>query len=216
MTNKSFIFDFDGTIANTIPMAILAFKKSIATLGLEVPSEEKMRSMFGPSEDGFLARLYPEYGEELFALYLKYCDELHPSLCPEPFPRIKESLELIKNSDAKLGLITGKAMEAAIIAFKHIGIDMSIFDLIKTGNPQGNVKEIQMRETIQALKTSESDTFYYIGDAKNDIIDAKASSMIPISAAWASIDSIEVLKSYNPEKIFTKTSDLEDWIKNIL
>ncbi|MFI3291825.1 MAG: QueG-associated DUF1730 domain-containing protein [Opitutales bacterium] len=214
--NTSFIFDFDGTIANTIPMAIDAFKYAIKTLGLKVPSPEEIFANFGPSEDGYLARFYPEKKDELFALYLKYYDKHHQEYCPSAFPLIKESLLKIKSSGAKLGLITGKAMESAIISFKHIGIDMAIFDFIKTGEPSGNVKQKHMQEAIDALKSGEDDTFYYIGDAKNDIIDAKAKNMLSISAAWSPIDDIEVLKAQNPYKIFYKTEDFKAFLDEIL
>lgn len=49
---KAIIFDLDGTIGDTVPLCIAAFKKSVEPLAGRVFSEEDIVSTFGPSEEG--------------------------------------------------------------------------------------------------------------------------------------------------------------------
>ncbi|MGQ1947507.1 HAD family hydrolase [Geofilum sp. OHC36d9] len=49
---KAVIFDLDGTLGNTIPLCIEAFRKSIEPLIGKKLSDQEITSTFGPSEEG--------------------------------------------------------------------------------------------------------------------------------------------------------------------
>jgi beta-phosphoglucomutase-like phosphatase (HAD superfamily) len=66
MPIKTIIFDLDGTIADTLPLCIAAFKKSIEPLlGKEV-SEQQIIATFGPSEEGTIRKLIPKHARRRF------------------------------------------------------------------------------------------------------------------------------------------------------
>ena len=48
--NKAIIFDFDGTIAETIPLTLQAIRAAYADNSLPVPTEETIVSNFGANE----------------------------------------------------------------------------------------------------------------------------------------------------------------------
>ena len=56
---KGIIFDLDGTIANTLPLCIEAFRKSIEPLANRALSDEEIIATFGPSEEGTIMALAP-------------------------------------------------------------------------------------------------------------------------------------------------------------
>ena len=49
---KCVIFDLDGTVGDTVPLCIKAFKKSIEPLINKNVSDEEIIATFGPSEEG--------------------------------------------------------------------------------------------------------------------------------------------------------------------
>jgi len=49
---KALIFDLDGTLANTLPLCVAAFRKSVEPLLDRAISDEKIIATFGPSEEG--------------------------------------------------------------------------------------------------------------------------------------------------------------------
>ena len=62
---KALIFDFDGTIANTLPVCINAFKRTVEpVLGKEMSLQE-VRSYFGPAEEGIFAKHFPDRQRKL-------------------------------------------------------------------------------------------------------------------------------------------------------
>src|SRR5689334_4468815 len=53
------IFDLDGTLADTLPMAFAAFRFALSGLVDRQYTDEELSALAGPSEDGILRRLVP-------------------------------------------------------------------------------------------------------------------------------------------------------------
>ncbi len=64
---KAVIFDFDGTLANTIPLCIEAFRKAVEPIVQRPLSDEEIMSTFGPDEEGSIRKLAPQHYEEATA-----------------------------------------------------------------------------------------------------------------------------------------------------
>jgi beta-phosphoglucomutase-like phosphatase (HAD superfamily) len=84
MKIKAVIFDLDGTLANTLPLCIQAFRESLQPLIQRYLSDEEIIATFGPSEEGTIMALAPDYYDEGVSAYLHLYSSLH-SMCPAPF-----------------------------------------------------------------------------------------------------------------------------------
>jgi len=51
---KAIIFDFDGTLANTLPICYYAFQNVFKQFNNKVLTSEEIKAMFGPSETGII------------------------------------------------------------------------------------------------------------------------------------------------------------------
>ena len=58
---RGLIFDLDGTLANTLPVAIAAFQHTFRTHVGRDYSPAEIRAMFGPSEEGILRNAAPDH-----------------------------------------------------------------------------------------------------------------------------------------------------------
>lgn len=85
---KAVIFDLDGTLANTLPLCIKAFKNSIQPLINRSVSDAEIIATFGPSEEGTIMALAPDFYEQGVSDYLHFHETLH-HMCPSPFEGIK-------------------------------------------------------------------------------------------------------------------------------
>ncbi|MFA9463399.1 MAG: HAD family hydrolase [Velocimicrobium sp.] len=207
---KTVIFDFDGTIANTVPLCITAFRKAIEPLAGKKITDDEIMSTFGPSEEGTIMALIPDYYEQGLDSYLKYYKELH-DMCPEPFEKITESIQYLRNEKIKVALVTGKGEKSCRISLDYYTMNNS-FDIIKTGSPKGQRKTEGIKEVIEFFGIN-ADEAIYIGDAVSDIQSSKRAGVPIISAMWGTFSNINEITRYNPNQIIFTTQELLEYLK---
>lgn len=104
---KAILLDLDGTIGNTLPLCITAFRESIEPMVGRTVTDDEIVATFGPSEEGTIAVLLPEQRAEGLDSYLRRYEELH-CRWPSPFEGIPEILSYLKTKRIFVGLVTGK------------------------------------------------------------------------------------------------------------
>lgn len=210
---KAIIFDLDGTIADTLPLCIAAFKKSIEPILGKQISDAEIIATFGPSEEGTIRTLIPLQEEAGVKSYLTHYQQLHHT-CPAPFPGINELLETLQHKDVKLAMVTGKGKYSTRISLEQFGLT-PYFDVLETGSPDGPNKVNGIRAVLKRLQVDAKECLY-VGDAPSDILYCKEIG-IPIAAAgWASTANIDALQAQHPEWLFESLSEFQSWILNSL
>src|SRR5664279_3077850 len=134
---KALIFDLDGTVANTLPLCILAFRNSIEPLINRTISDEEIIATFGPSEEGTIMALAPNHYKKGITDYLYHYEALH-NMCPQAFDGIKEMLTFLQSRQAHIAMVTGKGKYSTDISLQRFGIK-NFFEFIETGSPQGPI-----------------------------------------------------------------------------
>jgi phosphoglycolate phosphatase/pyrophosphatase PpaX len=208
---KAVIFDLDGTVADTLPLCIAAFKKSVEPLLGKTISEEEIIATFGPSEEGTIRQLIPTQEQAGIVAYLKHYEDLHHT-CPVPFAGIIELLELLKSKGVLLAMVTGKGIHSTRISLNQFGLS-SYFEVLETGSSDGPNKVNGIRSVLKQLGTT-ADKSLYVGDAPSDIKYCKEIGIPIAAAAWASTADESALRLLQPEYIFSSINDFEAWIKD--
>lgn len=210
---KAVIFDLDGTIGDTLKLAIEAFKKAINPF-MEVPiSDKEIMNTFGPSEEGTIRALIPEHYEAGVNLYLKYYEELH-YMCPEPFEGIKDLISHLKKSGIIVALVTGKGKKSNDISLKQYGM-LNTFDKIETGHPYRMSKPEGIQAVIDHFKLEPSEALY-VGDAVSDITSARQVGIPVVSALWSSLIDEAEIKKASPDAVFYKVSEFRDFVDSLI
>lgn len=206
----AFGFDFDGTLAETMPITMEAALGAFVKLGLEVPSQEKIERYLGPAESGFFKQLDSENGEALFEEYLKIYEENLHSKTPELFDGVKEMLFTLKDAGMHLALITGKSKESATMSLKVLEI-FEAFDILEFGGSKGSVKEKKLRE-ISARWGIPSEKIYYAGDIPQDVIDSNNAGCISVAAGWSKLADETALRAHSPKLYFGSSADYKNYL----
>lgn len=207
---KAFIFDFDGTIAETIPLVLAACDVAYDKLGLKRPTHEEIAARFGPTELGMFKRLDSENYEALFAQYLIAYEDLHDKYSAVPFDGIAEVLKKISDAEIPIALITGKSTETAEISIKKYGLE-GVFAWIGCGGMSGSIKTQRIKEFLREFDIKAEDA-YYIGDNPQDVVDTYAAGAHPLSAAWTELADKAAIARQNPEIIFDSTAEFSCWL----
>ena len=208
---KGVIFDLDGTIGDTVPLCIKAFRKAIEPLIERSVSDEEIIATFGPSEEGTIMALAPQFYEEGVTNYLKYYEQYH-HMCPNPFEGIEDILRILKEKGIHISMVTGKGKYSTDISLKKFSID-SYFEIIETGIVSGPSKPQAIQNVIDFYKHLDKDEFIYVGDAPSDISASREVGIFVISAAWAKSAEPEKLKELSPNEIFYSISEFSEWLK---
>jgi HAD superfamily hydrolase (TIGR01549 family) len=169
------IFDLDGTLIDSVPSHIAAWKRTFATFGKEV-SDEEIRHQIGKGNDDMLPVFFTREELDQFRPELeKYRGELFereylPSL--KPFPRVRDLLERIKYDGIKISLgSTAKAEDIAI--YKEIAriedlVDCSVCsEEVQKSKPHRDICAVALEKLgIPAQKvTAIGDTAYDVETA---------------------------------------------------
>ena len=210
---RGIIFDLDGTLGDTLPVCFTAFRETLRFyLGRDY-NDREIRAMFGPTEEGILQNLLGERWEEGFRRYLDAYREAHAQ-CPEPFPGMREALDLLRASDVRLAVVTGKGPRSAELSLEALGL-AEVFAMVEAGSAQGGVKPRCMSKVVAAWGLDPGDVAC-VGDAPSDIRSAREIGAIPLGAAWASTADYDLLRSLEPHDVFRKVDEFTRWVSGMI
>lgn len=210
---RAALFDLDGTLGDTLPLCIEAFRRTVFAHRGTLVDDEAVTRYFGASDRGVLAACLP--GEDVEALmreYMGYYRELHPVLAPAPFPWVKELLARLQQSGIQLAMVTGKEPESAHETLGVFGLT-EFFERVETGNRYRVVKA----ECIERLLGDwglEPQQAIYVGDAPSDVRACHRVGVPVIAAAWASSADPAALRAERPQWLLTDAAGLEDVLLN--
>lgn len=206
---KAVIFDLDGTLANTLPLCIQAFRQSIEPLVNRSISDAEIIATFGPSEEGTIMALAPDHYEKGVADYLRFYESLH-GMCSVPFEGIPEMLHTLKNKGVRVAMVTGKGRYSTNISLRHLKL-ADFFEFIETGSPDGPRKAEGILAILGFFKLRKEESIY-VGDAPSDIVASRSVGIPVIAAAWADTAEPEKLKRLEPDELFYNIPDFNKWL----
>ncbi len=207
---KAVIFDLDGTIANTLPLCISSFRRSIEPLAGRAISDADIIATFGPSEEGTILALASDNYDKGVSDYLRFYEENH-NMCPAAFEGIPELLASLKEKGIRIAMMTGKGKLSAEISLDKFGIS-HYFELLETGMPEGPRKPEGIQAILDVWNDIAKDEAIYVGDAPSDITACRKAGIPIVAAAWAETAEPELLIPLRPNELFYTVSDFAEWL----
>jgi phosphoglycolate phosphatase/pyrophosphatase PpaX len=214
MQLRNVLFDFDGTLANTLPLTVHAMQILFKKYDGRTIDHDGIVSMFGPPEEGMIAKnlenkaAIPEATELYFEVYEKEHERF-----VEKNAEIFNLLHLLKEQGMKIGLITGKARRSYIISEEKLGFQ-GMFDSVITGDdvalPKPDPEGI--KRTLEKFNADLSASIY-VGDANGDTLAGKAAGIHTAAVQWLEVSQSDSFPA-NPEFYWTKVSQFVDLLKN--
>ena len=187
LTRHHWFFDLDGTLARTGEDIVLAWKKSMADLGLSCPHFDEVFSI-GPTLDKIVYALFEDATPDLVAALTErfkpnYDDSGFPNTVP--YPGVPERLASLKDAGAKIYIVTNKRHAATQKIVKVLGWE-NLFDGVWSFDSFPGVKYKKpelLARLLGELGVSPSDAVM-VGDTKGDIDAGKANGVHTIGVTW--------------------------------
>ena len=197
-TLKAVLFDLDGTLADTLPLCIEAFRRAVEPATGRSLTDAEIIATFGPSEEGTIRTLAPDRYEESLTAYLDHYERLHENY-PAPFDGMVTLLQHLRCRGVRLGLVTGKGPQSTRISLRRFGLEAT-FEVVETGSPQGPRKAEALQHILSDWKLDARETVY-IGDAPSDITAARSVGIPVIAAGWAATTDVSALRELQPDGV---------------
>ena len=180
------LFDVDGTIVDSAPAVLNAFRGALSDYDLPIPDDQRLRTYVGPPlwysfsdlgyEGELLAHLVSGYRARYQAHYLD----------PEPFPGVIELLHDLHRAGIPLATATSKQAPMALAQMEHLGLS-EVFDVIAGATPDpASSKATVIREALTRLEARGVDTSHpvIIGDSIWDVRGAQEAGIPVIGVGW--------------------------------
>jgi phosphoglycolate phosphatase-like HAD superfamily hydrolase len=209
-TIKAILFDLDGTVANTLPLCIAAFRQAIEPHINRNVSDEEIIATFGPSEEGTIMALAPDYYDKGVADYLTRYTALH-DMCPAPFDGMIAILEYLKQKGIRTAMVTGKGRKSAPVSLEKFGL-LPYFELLETGVPEGPSKPKGIKAILSQWADLDKSEVFYIGDAPSDVTACREAGIPIVGAAWAETAEPEKLAAMKPDYMFSTVQEFKEWL----
>ncbi len=209
MTAKVIIFDFDGTIADTLDVLVSITNRLAVEFGYKPITQEEL-ALFKNLNS---RQIIKHSGISIFQLPFlvrKVKAELNKEIKTlSLIPGIKEVLIELKNQGNSLGIITSNSKEN-VIAFLAVNDLQYLFDFIYSGTKLfGKSKVINKFLKQENIKP---EAVIYVGDEIRDIEAARRSEIKVIAVSWG-FNSEQVLAEQNPDYLIHDPAELIDVIK---
>jgi phosphoglycolate phosphatase len=210
-TEKTIIFDFDGTIADTLETIAVLYNKVAVDFNCKpVSFEEKERFRSMKSNDFLKECNIPLILLPILALKIK-AELRHEIKNIKPFEGIIKALENIKDAGHRLGVMSSNSVDNIKLFLEENNLN-NVFEFVHSGkNIFGKDKVILRLLSKHKIKR---DSIIYVGDETRDI-DALKRIKVPIIAVSWGFNSHEILERQNPDILIDNPEDLLDSIMQL-
>ena len=168
---KNYIFDFDGTVADTIGGIVATMQETFRLQGRDIPSVEEIKGVIGLPLEGCMRGLgIAVEGDvtELCATYRRIFPDIAMSQI-QLFPDVKETLTELHNQGKRLAIATSRNKNSLTEIMKRLGV-LDYFELLVSSSDgyAPNPAPDMVLGILDRLGISDSETVV-IGDTSFDI-----------------------------------------------
>lgn len=207
---KNVIFDFDGTIADSMPIVLRILNKLAPKYGYEALEMEEVALWRAKTSRQIVNDIkVPKFKIPFFLA--KFLKELNRSIgAVKPQQGIVEALNNLRNQGYSLHLISSNHEDSIRTFLKKNQIE--VFDKIETGVALFG-KERKIDYLLRKIKGLKHEAVY-VGDETRDIEAAKKARVRSIAVCWG-YNTKEALQSLTPDFLASDPKDLLKIIEKI-
>lgn len=211
---KAVLFDFDGTIVDSLPIILKSFEKTRELLGLDY-SLETARALVGAPLIQIGEEFYgPGRGQEFVDAYSSvYKDCCEGNL--HMFPGMRETIKMVRDRGVKTAIVTSKRRDSATQNLAAVEAE-DLFDLLVPveDHPKPKPYGDPVLVALEKLKVT-ADEAAMVGDAAFDIGTGKAANVITIGVTWGA-GSRESIVAAKPDYIVDTVEELHQLLEKLI
>jgi phosphoglycolate phosphatase len=194
---KILLFDYDGTIVNSIAQVQKGFNHASDKFGIKKRTKKQIGDLYldnifiSFAKLGVPKRMLKEFNSEMRGVY--------STKQVKPFPKIKEVLISLKKEN-KVIILTSN--------FKKIVRKSLLINKIQVDSILGEEEGMSKVEKINKIKRKyPKNKIFYIGDTAGDMKESRKAGVKNVAVTWGFNDKKDLLAT-KPDYIINKPTDL--------
>jgi phosphoglycolate phosphatase len=210
---KLLIFDWDGTLANSVGRIVEAMHVASDRSGLARCDDFAVKGIIGLGLPEAICSLYPDIDDDALVVFRQHYADHYIALEAEPSPLFEgvvHTLETLKGEGYRLAVATGKARRGLDRVLKAHGWD-DYFDITRAADETASKPHPLMLEQILAHCGVEPAQALMVGDSSFDLQMARNAGMGSVAVSYGA-QSIEALKAFEPRLAIDHFPELHAWL----
>ena len=179
-----YLFDFDGTLFDTLPSSEYVFKKAYENIGININVNDVIGWTREPIPDSYQRMGAPK---EKFVSFMndieKYVNSQESVNLIEIYPDTYDTILDLKMVEADVGIVTSNNAPHVRDVLKKFDMQTGFFDVI-VGNQEAPTPKPDPEPILKALKMikyqGDKQEVCYVGDSINDCLAAVNAGIVPI------------------------------------
>ncbi|PCK89956.1 HAD family hydrolase [Pseudomonas viridiflava] len=207
------IFDWDGTLADSIGRIIESMRTAAIGGGMEGRDDESIKSIIGLGLPEAIRTLYPSItANDLIDFRQRYAD-CYMAMDNVPsrlFEGVSESIQAFRDEGYRLAVATGKARRGLDRVLKA-NAWLDFFDITRAADETASKPDPLMLHEIMAHCDVAPERSLMIGDSSFDLQMARNAGMDSVAVGYGA-QSLDSLLAYEPRLAIEHFSELRPWL----
>ena len=207
------IFDWDGTLSDSIGRIVESMKVAASSYGCKQCADEAIRGIIGLALPEAISTLYPAMDDAQVASFRQHYVDAYMALDHEPsplFPGVEAALQKFRSQGYQLAVATGKARRGLDRVLKaHDWEDY--FEITRAADEALSKPDPLMLQQILAHCQVAPGRALMIGDASFDLLMARNAGMDAVAVGYGAMP-LEALLEFEPVLAIDRFSELADWL----
>lgn len=207
------IFDWDGTLMDTVPKIVAAMKRAAAELNLSVPDEGAVKDIIGMSLEKAVTTIFGETADcDVIAKAYQQA-YLECELESPLFNGVHELMTWLRENDIQIAVATGKSRKGLerYIQLSNLG---HYFAASRTACEARSKPDPDMLLQIIDELNVAPERVVMVGDTKVDMALAKNANISAVAITHGA-HGYDELKSCEPEAIVNSIAELTEYFKSL-
>ncbi|MBM4202482.1 MAG: HAD-IA family hydrolase [Gammaproteobacteria bacterium] len=217
MTARRFdllIFDWDGTLLDSVDWIVMCLQNAAADSALPVPTAESARAVIGLSLDAALRTVFPDIqGEQVEPLMAAYRRHFftRPLTAEDLFEGVEAMLGELRDEGFRLAIATGKARRGLDRALEQTGL-APYFETTRCADETASKPDPTMLHEILTVTGAAPQRTVMIGDSLHDLRMAASAGIAGIAVSTGANSRAE-LAALNPLTCLNRVVELPSIVR---
>ena len=210
---KLLIFDWDGTLMDSVSHIVHCLRLSAAEMGLENHPDERLKGIIGLGLKEAIDTLYPGHDDafhrELADRYRRHYLPPGPSITPL-FDGARETLNALSDAGYLMAVATGKGRGGLDRVLDETGLG-PLFHATRTSDTtRSKPHPLMLQQIVEELGVEVGDALM-IGDTDWDLVMAANAGMDSLGVTYGVHDA-DRLSRHNPVGCIDAITELPPWL----